>query len=232
MAHLMHSLGPWSQLSVLLTTVFTLAACTQAAPVVAPTAPATSVLAAAATAEPTAARVPTATGTVEPPATSTPVPTASATSEPTATPTVEPTITRTPKPIYPQSPSPFMPGKYAFVRIPHFYFTFGEDGQWSRWEGEQMMSQGTYRIEGNAFVLTSLRKVDVPTPCPMPVTMRYSFDGKLLTFHQPPLVTPAIAKHSAKLPFSMQSLNSPSSPRLAEGVGSYCAGERPFGACY
>jgi ABC-type transport system substrate-binding protein len=119
---------------------------------------------AAATAVPTSTVAPTAT----------PAPTA------TQIPTITPTIPAEPTkpPIDPASNFPT--GKLVLREDELSYFIFTNDGRWGRYLEGLRIGSGTFRVEGNTYILTSFHG---PEPCPVPMSYQFSFDGTNLTFN-------------------------------------------------
>ncbi len=68
-------------------------------------------------------------------------------------------------------------GKFVSQSNPESYFIFTEGGRWTHWRGTERGATGLYRIEGDTFIQTTNNQ-----GCLVPMSYKYSFDGKLLTF--------------------------------------------------
>lgn len=117
----------------------------------------------AATADPTSTITPAAT--VAPTATQRPTVTPTASAEPTKAP-IDPA-------------SNFPVGKLVLREDELSYFIFTADGKWGRYLEGLRIGSGTFRVEGNTYILTSFHG---PEPCPVPMSYQFSFDGTNLTF--------------------------------------------------
>jgi hypothetical protein len=156
--------------------VLALAACSPAAPAVAPTPVPTIEPAATATVAPTLA----ATVEPEPPSTESPTETA----VPSGTATVAASATKPEAGAATEAPAnlPFPTGKFLHANQgqsnEEAYFLFGADGRWSHHAGSMTLATGEYRIEGDLYIQTKNSH-----GCDVPMSFRYTFDGTHLHFY-------------------------------------------------
>ncbi len=100
---------------------------------------------------------------------------------PTATqiPTITPTASAEPTKLPIDPASNFPTGKLVLRDDELSYFIFTDDGRWGRYLEGLRIGSGTFRVEGDTYILTSFHG---PEPCPVPMSYRFSFDGTNLTF--------------------------------------------------